>query len=98
MMDHDKDGIITKSDLRHTYDQVGRLCNEKELDEMIGEASGPINFTQLLNLFATRMSGSGGMLIGSFCLFFVELKKAVFTVNWQQFFLINKLWKNLTKI
>ncbi|XP_051172805.1 myosin regulatory light chain 2-like [Leptopilina boulardi] len=60
MMDHDKDGIISKSDLRHTYDQVGRLCNEKELDEMIGEASGPINFTQLLNLFATRMSGSGG--------------------------------------
>lgn len=63
MMDHDKDGIISKSDLRFTYDQVGRLCNEKELDEMIGEASGPINFTQLLNLFATRMSGSGGMMM-----------------------------------
>ena len=61
-MDHDKDGIITKNDLRFTFDQVGRLANEKELDEMIGEASGPINFTQLLNLFATRMSGSGGKM------------------------------------
>ncbi|XP_033207222.1 myosin regulatory light chain 2-like [Belonocnema kinseyi] len=60
LMDHDKDGIVSKSDLRFTFDQVGRLANEKELDEMIGEASGPINFTQLLNLFATRMSGSGG--------------------------------------
>lgn len=58
MMDADKDGIISKSDLRATYDAVGRLANDKEMDEMLKEASGPINFTMLLTLFANRMSGS----------------------------------------
>jgi Ca2+-binding EF-hand superfamily protein len=58
LMDADKDGIISKNDLRSVYDQIGRLANEKELDEMINEASGPINFTMLLTLFGNRMSGS----------------------------------------
>ena len=58
-MDADKDGIIGKNDLRQTFDNVGRLVTDKELDEMLNEAPVPINFTQLLNLFATRMSGSG---------------------------------------
>ncbi|GLV35894.1 Myosin light chain 2 [Carabus blaptoides fortunei] len=60
LMDNDKDGIINKSDLRATFDSVGKLCNEKELDEMLNEAPGPINFTQLLSLFGTRMASSGG--------------------------------------
>jgi len=60
LMDHDKDGIITKNDLRATFDAVGKLANEKELDEMINEAPGPINFTQLLGLFGNRMADSGG--------------------------------------
>lgn len=59
-MDHDKDGIISKSDLRATFDAVGKLANEKELDEMLNEAPGPINFTQLLGLFGNRMQDSGG--------------------------------------
>ena len=57
LMDQDKDGIISKNDLRATFDQLGRLSSDKELDEMVGEAPGPINFTQLLTLFAGRMSG-----------------------------------------
>jgi len=57
LMDHDHDGIIGKNDLRATFDQVGKLVSEKELDEMVNEAPGPINFTQLLTLFANRMSG-----------------------------------------
>lgn len=59
-MDNDKDGIISKADLRATCDAVGKLANEKELDEMVNEASGPINFTQLLALFGNRMADSGG--------------------------------------
>lgn len=59
-MDNDKDGIISKADLRATFDAVGKLSNEKELDEMLAEASGPINFTQLLGLFGNRMADSGG--------------------------------------
>lgn len=58
MMDADKDGIISKNDLRACYDQIGRLAQEKELDEMVNEAPGPINFTMLLTLFGNRMSGS----------------------------------------
>ncbi|XP_044006419.1 myosin regulatory light chain 2 isoform X1 [Aphidius gifuensis] len=59
LMDQDKDGIIGKEDLRMTFDSVGRLATDKELDEMVGEVPGPINFTQLLTLFANRMSGAG---------------------------------------
>lgn len=58
MMDADKDGIIGKNDLRATFDAVGRLANDSEMDTMLKEASGPINFTMLLTLFANRMSGS----------------------------------------
>ncbi|KAJ8964193.1 hypothetical protein NQ317_000512, partial [Molorchus minor] len=60
LMDHDKDGIISKSDLRATFDAVGKISSEKELDEMVNEASGPINFTQMLALFGNRMADSGG--------------------------------------
>jgi len=56
-MDQDKDGIITKSDLFRTYDIVGKLVADAELDEMLNEASGPITFTQFLSLFADRMQG-----------------------------------------
>lgn len=59
LMDQDKDGIIGKNDLRATFDNVGRLVTDKELDDMLAEVPAPINFTQLLNLFANRMSGSG---------------------------------------
>ncbi|XP_014277029.1 myosin regulatory light chain 2 [Halyomorpha halys] len=57
LMDKDKDGILGKEDLRSTWDQVGKLVTDKELDEMLAEAPGPVNFTQLLTLFAQRMSG-----------------------------------------
>lgn len=58
MMDADKDGVIGKNDLRATYDALGRMVSEKELDELLNEATGPLNFTMLLTLFANRMSGS----------------------------------------
>lgn len=60
LMDQDKDGIISKNDLRATFDMVGKIVSEKELDEMVNEASGPITFTQWLSLFALRMQDSGG--------------------------------------
>lgn len=58
-MDADKDGIIGKNDLRAAFDSVGKIASDKELDQMLGEATGPINFTQLLSLFANRMAQSG---------------------------------------
>lgn len=59
LMDHDKDGILGRADLAFIFDQVGRLVTDKELDDMLAEAPGPINFTQLLQLFAGRMQGGG---------------------------------------
>jgi len=57
LMDNDKDGVIGKADLRSTFDALGKLCSDKELDEMLSESQGPLNFTSLLTLFAGRMSG-----------------------------------------
>jgi len=56
-MDQDKDGIITKSDLFRTYDIIGKLAADAELEEMLNEAPNPITFTQMLTLFAERMQG-----------------------------------------
>jgi Ca2+-binding EF-hand superfamily protein len=56
-IDQDKDGIISKGDIRATFDQMGRLTSDKELDEMLSEASGPVNFTMFLTIFGARVSG-----------------------------------------
>ena len=58
LMDADKDGIIGKNDLRATYDALGKIANDKELEEMLGEASGPLSLSMLLQLFGNRMQGS----------------------------------------
>merc|ERR1711872_907660 len=57
IMDRDRDGVIDKADLRGTFDEIGRMCAEAELDEMLADAPGPINFTTLLHMFASRSSG-----------------------------------------
>jgi len=57
-LDQDKDGIIGKNDLRATYDAMGKIANDRELDDMLGEASGALNLTMLLQLFGSRMAGS----------------------------------------
>lgn len=58
MIDQDKDGFISKNDIRQTFDSLGRLCTESELDSMIQEAPGPINFTMFLTIFGDRVSGT----------------------------------------
>jgi Ca2+-binding EF-hand superfamily protein len=58
MMDHDKDGIIGKGDLKATFDGLGKSVTDSELDALVNDSPGPINFTGLLTLFADRMSGS----------------------------------------
>lgn len=57
-IDQDKDGIISRSDIRASFDALGRLCSDKELDEMTGEAPGPINFTMFLSVFGDRIQGT----------------------------------------
>ncbi|KAE8619021.1 hypothetical protein XENTR_v10009570 [Xenopus tropicalis] len=58
-IDQNRDGIITKSDLKETYMQLGKMnVNEDELDEMLKEGKGPINFTVFLSLFGEKLNGT----------------------------------------
>ncbi|XP_018422961.1 PREDICTED: myosin regulatory light chain 2, atrial isoform [Nanorana parkeri] len=58
-IDQNRDGIISKSDLKETYMQLGKMTvNEDELDEMLKEGKGPINFTVFLTLFGEKLNGT----------------------------------------
>merc|ERR1711915_500240 len=57
IMDRDRDGVVDKNDLRGTFDEIGRMVSDSELDSMLSDAPGPINFTTLLHMFASRSSG-----------------------------------------
>ncbi|TRY99739.1 hypothetical protein DNTS_033607 [Danionella cerebrum] len=58
IMDQNRDGFIDKNDLRDTFAALGRLnVGNDELDEMLKEASGPINFTIFLSMFGEKLKG-----------------------------------------
>jgi len=57
IIDRDKDGIINKSDLRAMFDEIGRIITDDELDTMLAEPDGPLNFTTFLTMFASKTSG-----------------------------------------
>uniref|UniRef100_A0A3B4FFN2 Myosin regulatory light chain 2, atrial isoform-like n=1 Tax=Pundamilia nyererei TaxID=303518 RepID=A0A3B4FFN2_9CICH len=58
-IDQDRDGVIKKQDLKETYAQLGKLnVKEEELDEMLNEGKGPINFTVFLTLFGEKLNGT----------------------------------------
>lgn len=56
-IDQDKDGLISKSDLRQTFDALGRMYPDDQLQEMLAEAPGPLNFTMFLSIFGERIAG-----------------------------------------
>jgi Ca2+-binding EF-hand superfamily protein len=57
LMDVDKDGTISKNDLRAAFDNVGKLMTESELDDMLGEVGGSCNFDNMIKMFQTKMAG-----------------------------------------
>ncbi|MCL4136851.1 UNVERIFIED_CONTAM: hypothetical protein GTU68_040965 [Idotea baltica] len=57
VMDKDRDGVINKQDLRGICDDVGRMTNDQELEQMLNDAGGPLNFTTLVHMFGSRSSG-----------------------------------------
>lgn len=57
LMDNDKDGILNKNDIRNAFDIIGKIVSDKELDDMLNDAPGPISFTMFVNMFAERQSG-----------------------------------------
>ncbi|GFR01425.1 myosin regulatory light polypeptide 9 [Trichonephila clavata] len=58
LIDQDKDGFITKSDLKVTFDLLGREVDDEDLESMLAEAPGPLNFTMFLTIFGERISGT----------------------------------------
>merc|ERR1712055_640524 len=59
LMDINKDGTIDKNDLRGAFDNVGVLMTESELDELLGEVSGPCTYDNMVKLFQDKMAGEG---------------------------------------
>jgi Ca2+-binding EF-hand superfamily protein len=57
IMDTDKDGIISASDLKAAFASVGKSITDSDASNMLAEAPGPVNFTQLVTLFAEKMAG-----------------------------------------
>ncbi|XP_037337656.2 myosin, light chain 2b, regulatory, cardiac, slow isoform X1 [Pungitius pungitius] len=59
IMDQNRDGFIDKNDLRDTFAALGRLnVKQEEIDEMLKEAPGPINFTIFLTMFGEKLKGA----------------------------------------
>ena len=59
IIDVDKDGIINANDLKAAFVAIGRPITDGEANNLVGEAPGPINFTQMVTLFAEKMAGGG---------------------------------------
>ncbi|XP_051760455.1 myosin, light chain 2b, regulatory, cardiac, slow isoform X1 [Ctenopharyngodon idella] len=59
IMDQNRDGFIDKNDLRDTFAALGRLnVKQEELEQMLKEAPGPINFTVFLTMFGEKLKGA----------------------------------------
>jgi len=57
IIDRDRDGVINAADLRAMFDEIGRIMSDEQLEEMLAESEGPMNFTAFLSLFAAQMGG-----------------------------------------
>lgn len=68
VIDQNKDGIIDKSDLKDMYASLGQIMSDSAIQEMLNEASGQINFTAFLQLFADRLTGTDpeDVIVGAF--------------------------------
>uniref|UniRef100_A0A3Q3WK63 EF-hand domain-containing protein n=1 Tax=Mola mola TaxID=94237 RepID=A0A3Q3WK63_MOLML len=55
-IDQDRDGVIKKQDLKETYAQLKLNVKDEELEEMLNEGKGPINFTVFLSLFGEKLN------------------------------------------
>ncbi|XP_040576442.1 myosin regulatory light chain 2 [Lepeophtheirus salmonis] len=81
LMDMDKDGVISKTDLRAAFDNVGRLMMEPELDAMLAEMNGPCNFDNMLRCFETKMAGDvndpDDLILNAFKVYDEEISETV---------------------
>jgi len=57
IMDTDKDGLLSSSDLVAAFGAHGKSIGGGDAQAMLDEVDGPMNFTQMVTLFATKMAG-----------------------------------------
>merc|ERR1712029_343427 len=57
IMDADKDGLLSSSDIVAAFCSVGKSVSDGEAQGMLSEVPGPVNFTQMVMLFAEKMDG-----------------------------------------
>ena len=57
IMDCDKNGLLSADDLVAAFAAVGKSISGGEADNMLSESPGPVNFTQMVTLFAEKMAG-----------------------------------------
>merc|ERR1712018_860554 len=55
--DTDKDGLLSASDLVAAFGAHGKSIGSGDAQAMLDEVDGPMNFTQMVTLFATKMAG-----------------------------------------
>ncbi|ESN90305.1 hypothetical protein HELRODRAFT_96459 [Helobdella robusta] len=58
MIDQNRDGFIDKEDLIEVLTSLGKNPSDDQLDSMLQEAPGPINFTMFLTLFGEKLNGT----------------------------------------
>lgn len=58
MIDQNRDGFIDNEDLKDMLASMGQVASEDEVDKMIKEAPGAINFTMFLTLFGEKLNGT----------------------------------------
>jgi len=58
MIDQDRDGFISNEDLKDMQASMGQVQSDAEIDAMIKEAPGAINFTMFLTLMGEKLNGT----------------------------------------
>jgi len=81
LMDIDKDGVINKTDLRASFDNVGRLVMDDELNQMLSEVGGPCNYDNMIKMFEAKMAGGindpDDLVVNAFKAFDEEVEEKV---------------------
>ena len=78
IMDCDKNGLLSADDLVSAFSAVGKSISGGEADNMLSESPGPVNFTQMVTLFAEKMAGGNKYFL--FILFIYILN--ILQKNW----------------
>lgn len=58
IIDQNRDGFIDATDLKDMWASLGRVQDDKFLDEMVAEATGPINFTMFLTFMGDKLQNT----------------------------------------